>query len=151
MRRWRRRSWNVARKRELANKLTGQGEEQATRPGWRDTITGPPREDTGSGQSAERNEGRRETVRGEAARLAREREEEEARQAARRQRSNPLMRKTYLLTPELVDHVADLAQTERVGINELVRFLLRSSLDLVENGELEIPTRPARRQIVRGE
>lgn len=151
MRRWRRRSWNVARKRELANKLTGQSDEPAARPGWRDTITGPPREETGGGQAAERDEGRRETARREAARVAREREEEEARQAARRQRSNPLMRKTYLLTPELVDHVADLAETERVGINELVRFLLRSSLDLVENGELEIPTRPARRKIVRGE
>src|SRR5690606_6001212 len=127
MRRWRRRSWNVARKRELASKLTGQGDEPAARPGWRDTITGPPREETVSRQSADRDERQGESARREAAHLAREREEEEARQAARRQRSNPLMRKTYLLTPELVDHVADLAETERVGINELVRFLLRSS------------------------
>lgn len=126
----------MARKRELANKLSSQGDPQGTRPGWRDAITGPRQE-----AEPQREETRR--------------EEEEARQPARRRRSrrgrDPLQRKTYLLTPEMVEHVAALAEEERVGINELVRFLLRSSLEMVETGELEIPTRPARRQIVREE
>lgn len=140
----------MARKRDLASKLGGGTEEQPARPGWRDAITGLAREEPAA-PPEEQEEGRRQAGAG-AARRAREREEEEARRAAaRRRRGDLLMRKTYLLTPELVDHVADLAETERVGINELVRFLLRSSLDLVEKGELEIPTRPARRQIVRGE
>lgn len=132
----------MARKRELASKLTGQNQEQPARPGWRDAITGLAREEAES-PPPERGADQRAA--------ARDRQEETARQTARRGRNNPLMRKTYLLTPELVDHVADLAENERVGINELVRFLLRSSLELVENGELQIPTRPARRQIVRGE
>ena len=135
----------MARKRELASKLTGQTQEQPARPGWRDAITGLAREES-EAQAPQRSQEQRAAEREE-----RERQEEAARQSARRQRNNPLMRKTYLLTPELVDHVADLAENERVGINELVRFLLRSSLELVENGELQIPTRPARRQIVRGE
>lgn len=127
----------MARKRELADKLSTQGEGQGARPGWRDAITGPRRE----------AESQREEAAG--------REEEEARRPARRRRASrqrdPLQRKTYLLTPEMVEHVATLAEEERVGINELVRFLLRSSLEMVEAGELEIPTRPARRQIVREE
>lgn len=120
----------MARKRDLASKLTQQGETQTPRPGWRDAITGPAQADAAQRERA-----------GE--------EEAEERRTRRRKRRSAIQRKTYLLTPELVDHVAALAEEERVGINELVRFLLRSSLDLVESGELEIPTRPAKRQIVR--
>lgn len=124
----------MARKRELANKLSSQGEGQSARPGWRDAITGPRREAEPEGDEAVQQE------------------EEDAGRPVRRRRSrrgrDPLQRKTYLLTPELVEHVAALAEEERVGINELVRFLLRSSLEMVETGELEIPTRPARRRIV---
>lgn len=127
----------MARKRELANKLSSQGDAAAARPGWRDAITGPRHE-----AEAQHEE--------EA-----QREEKDERRPVRRRRSrrgrDPLQRKTYLLTPEMVEHVAELAETERVGINELVRFLLRSSLEMVEAGELEIPTRPARRRIVREE
>jgi hypothetical protein len=136
----------VARKRELASKLSGQREEQETRPGWRDAITGLARGESPT-PGAEREDRGRDT----ASRRTRARDADDERRAARRRRASALMRKTYLLTPELVDHVADLAESERVGINELVRFLLRSSLELVENGELEIPTQPARRQIVREE
>ena len=141
----------MARKRDLANKLTQPGEAQAPRPGWRDAIAGPAREDVSRIETAQDEASRREVARREAARRETERAEEEARKAARRQRSNPLQRKTYLLTPELIEHIASLAETERVGINELVRFLLRSSLEMVENDALQIPTRPAKRQIVRGE
>jgi hypothetical protein len=123
----------VARKRDLANKLTQQGDTQPARPGWRDAITGPTQP-----EAAQRDE-------------AREAAEDDGgeRRSRRRRRRSTIQRKTYLLTPELVDHVATLAEEERVGINELVRFLLRSSLEMVETGELEIPTRPAKRQIVR--
>ena len=118
----------MARKRDLANKLSQPSKSQGERrPGWRDAIAGPARE-----EEAE-------------ARQAQERESE------RKERSSPLKRKTYLLTPELIEQVADLAEAERVGINELVRYLLRSSLEMVEAGELPIPTRPATREIVRGE
>lgn len=127
----------MARKRELANKLSSQGEGQGGRPGWRDAITGPRREAEPQHEEEARQE------------------QEEGRRPVRRRRSrrgrDPLQRKTYLLTPEMVEHVAELAEAERVGINELVRFLLRSSLEMVEAGELEIPTRPARRRIVREE
>lgn len=120
----------MARKRDLASKLTQQGETQTSRPGWRDAITGPAQADAPPRERADEDE-------------------VEGRRTGRRKRRSAIQRKTYLLTPELVDHVATLAEEERVGINELVRFLLRSSLDMVESGELEIPTRPAKRQIVR--
>lgn len=119
----------MARKRELASKLSGQGEEAPARPGWRDAITGLAREE--AAQPAQADERRAAAAQREAARRAQEQEEEAARRAARRRRGDLLMRKTYLLTPELVEHVAELAETERVGINELVRFLLRASLEQV--------------------
>lgn len=90
-----------------------------SRPGWRDTITG-------SQQPAPRRQPEQE----------------------REERESPLKRKTYLLTPELIDQIALLAEEERVGINELVRFLLRSALDQIAAEEMEIPTRPAKRTIV---
>lgn len=114
----------MARKRDLASKLSQQNE---TRPGWRDAIAGPSR-NTEPAQA----------------------EEETPRPEPRRtKKKGPLKRKTYLLTPGLIDQVAALAETERVGINELVRYLLRSSLEMIETGELDIPTKPATRQIVR--
>ena len=72
-------------------------------PGWRDTITG-------TQQPAPRRQKK----------VPQEEEQE-----------SPLKRKTYLLTPELIDQIASLAEEERVGINELVRFLLRSALEQI--------------------
>lgn len=112
----------MARKRDLASKLNP---EPASRPGWRDTITG-------SAEPA-------------AAETATPPEMETP---APRRRRNRLQRKTYLLTPDLVDRIAGLADQERVGINELVRWLLREALAQVDDGDLTIPTRPANRQIV---
>jgi hypothetical protein len=111
----------VARKRDLASKLS----QEPGRPGWRDTITGgiepaPPEAPSPL---------------------------EEKTPEPRRRRSR-LQRKTYLLTPELVDRIAELAEQERVGINELVRWLLREALAQIDDGDLTIPTRPANRQIV---
>ena len=90
-----------------------------SRPGWRDTITGSQQQTPRPRQEPQPEE-----------------------------RESPLKRKTYLLTPELIDQIAALAEEERVGINELVRFLLRSALEQIATDEMEIPTRPARRQIV---
>lgn len=115
----------MARKRDLADKLS---QDSGARPGWRDAITGPARE--------EEQEEERETTKPK-------------RQQSNRKGRSPLKRKTYLLTPGLIDQIADLADQERVGINELVRYLLRSSLEMIETGELGIPTKPDTRRIVR--
>ena len=122
------------RKRELASKLN-QGPEQreAARPGWRDTIR--------AGVQAQ-------VAAEEEAAEARRQEEEAAGAAQAPGRTSRLKRKTYLLTPELIERVAALAEAEQVGINELVRYLLRSALHQVESDEMEIPTRPATREIV---
>ena len=119
----------MARKGELANKLS---QDSGARPGWRDAISGPPRQ-----QEQEEPEEKKETAR-------------RKRQSSSRKRKAPIKRKTYLLTPELIEQIEIMAEEERVGINELVRFLLRTSLEMIETGEVEIPTRPATRQIVRG-
>lgn len=111
------------RKNDLASKLQGG----SRRPGWQDTITGPPQP-----------------------RQEAEEEEEESRTSSKSSsgRSSSLKRKTYLLTPELIAQVETLADAERVGISELVRFLLRSALEQAEAGELTIPTRTESRRIV---
>lgn len=48
-------------------------------------------------------------------------------------------RKTYLLSPELIEAIANTAQEEGMQINELVRFLLSYSLQAVQEGEVELP------------
>ena len=58
-----------------------------------------------------------------------------------------LRRKTYLLTADLIERVESLAEAERVGINELARFLLGYAVEEVANGRLKVPTKPARRKI----
>jgi hypothetical protein len=57
-------------------------------------------------------------------------------------KADRLRRKTYLLTPALIARVSDLADRERVGVNELVRYLLTYALDQVETGEHSLPARP---------
>lgn len=52
------------------------------------------------------------------------------------------LRKTYLMTPELVQRIEELAATERVGINELVRHLLDVSLTQIERGEHTLAKKP---------
>ena len=111
----------MARKNDLSSKLQNASE---SRPGWRDTITGARQPQTQTPRSRP------------------------SPQPQQEERDSPLKRKTYLLTPELIEQIAALAEAERVGINELVRFLLRSALDQVATDEMEIPTRPARRRIV---
>lgn len=107
------------RRSTLSDKLNPTSEK---RPGWRDTI--------------------RPSIPVEA-------EPEDTISVARVNRANrdKPRRKTYLLLPDMIERIAILAEEERVGINELVRFLLSHSLDQIENGRLEIPTAPGRRRI----
>ncbi len=88
------------------------------RPGWRDTIT--------SGQPVSFSTPEPEPVEPESL----------------------LRRKTYLLTPDLIDQIQALADRERVGINELVRYLLGMALEQVDTGRLNVPTSPGKRRIV---
>jgi hypothetical protein len=111
------------RKQDLAGKLSGSSE---ARPGWRDTITGGT--PAAMGQSPVRQPDF----------MAAEPEPEPA---------NKIIRKTYLLYAGMIEEIETLASQERVGINELVRYLLGSALDQVYSGSLSIPTRPGRRQI----
>lgn len=109
------------RKRDLVNKLSGSSE---SRPGWRETITlgGP----TPSGG---------------------ERRLPYPAAQPTPEPANKLKRKTYLLYAGMVDEIEQLAERERVGINELVRYLIGTALDQVYGGQLVIPTRPDKRRI----
>ena len=51
-------------------------------------------------------------------------------------------RKTYLITPALEGRIEALAESERVGQDELVRYLLTFALDKIKNGEHTLPTQP---------
>lgn len=57
-------------------------------------------------------------------------------------------RKTYFLSLDLIDRIAAMAETEKVGVSELVRYLLDHSLSQIESGEHELPTQPAAKKIV---
>jgi hypothetical protein len=93
----------------------------SNRPGWRDTIMpSAPQQET---------------------------DEERPRRRQQPDRLKP-KRKTYLLPPPLIERIDALAEEERVGISELVTYLLSTSVEMIETGELEIPTRTAKRRIV---
>ena len=111
------------RKQDLAGKITSRSD---ARPGWRDTITG--------GLQAEQTTARRPEF------MEPEPEPEPA---------NKIKRKTYLLYAGMIEEIASLAAQERVGINELVRYLLGTALDQVYEGTLTIPTQPGQRQIAK--
>jgi len=60
-------------------------------------------------------------------------------QAAAPSKNSPrLMRKTYLMTDDLIRRVERQAEAAGVGINEMNRYLLTVALDLVESGQHEI-------------
>ncbi len=50
--------------------------------------------------------------------------------------------RTYRVTQEIVDRLAEWATRERVGVSDLVRFLLLDGLNRLDAGELDIPTKP---------
>lgn len=112
----------MGRKRNLRDKLSGANE----RPGWMDTINPPGAEEEAPSAPA--------TGRGR----------------SRRAQPDPdaIRRKTYLLNEQLIQRIERLAERERVGINELVRYLLSESVAAVEAREWKIPTKPAKRTIV---
>ncbi len=110
------------RKQDLAGKISTPN--RPARPGWRDAITG--------GVQSEETAVRRPAF------MEPEPEPEPV---------NKIKRKTYLLYTGMIEEIETLATQERVGINELVRYLLAASLDQVYEGQLVIPTQPGRRQI----
>jgi hypothetical protein len=58
------------------------------------------------------------------------------------------VKKTYILRPDMVNAIAELAKEERVQVNELVRFLLGHALEDVKNGKLTIRATTEVRRIV---
>ncbi len=119
------------RKNELADKLGGTVQSTEARPGWRDTIlTGqqpvdPPKSTLSLPEAQPSTPPKRETV----------------------DRNKPV-RKTYLLQPQLIERIEITAELERVGISDLTNFLLSTALDLIESGQIEIPTQAAKRKII---
>jgi hypothetical protein len=57
-------------------------------------------------------------------------------------------RKTYLLTQELIERVKKVANEQKVGHSELVRWALQTILDEVESGEREIPIAVEERRVI---
>lgn len=58
---------------------------------------------------------------------------------ATKQRLESYTRKTYLVTPALIERVRDTAEREQVGQNELLRYLLTWALDQLDQGSHELP------------
>ena len=56
--------------------------------------------------------------------------------------SEKLHRKTFLVTPALIDRINRVSKQHSVGQNELVRYLLEWSLDQVESDAHKIPLKP---------
>jgi hypothetical protein len=56
--------------------------------------------------------------------------------------SDKLQRKTFLMTPALIERINRLAKSSSVGQNELVRYLLDWSLEQVEAGTHTLPLKP---------
>ena len=110
------------RKQDLAGKISTPS--SPARPGWRDAITG--------GGQPEQPAVRRPSF---------------AEPEPVPEPVNKMKRKTYLLYTGMIEEIETLAEKERVGINELVRYLLAASLDQVYEGQLVIPTQPGQRQI----
>ena len=59
-------------------------------------------------------------------------------------RTGRLVRKTLLLTDDLIERLDELADTYNVGKNELARYLLELAIEQVESGAHELPTEPVR-------
>jgi len=59
-------------------------------------------------------------------------------------------RKTYLLTEELVERVKQVADENKVGHSELVRWALQTVLDEIASGARQIPITVEERRIIEG-
>lgn len=109
------------RKQNLAGKLDTS---RKTRPGWEDAIAGQP----GAVPETRRP-------------VFEQQPDPEPDPATK------LKRKTYLLYPPMIEEIEAIAEEQRVGINELVRYLLGVALDQLYHNEIDIPTQPGRRRI----
>jgi len=49
------------------------------------------------------------------------------------------IRKTYLISPELIERIKVTAEREQVGQNELVRYILAWALEQLDQGGLSLP------------
>lgn len=98
--------------------LTDKLATQNERPGWRETIT------TGQAQP------------------------EQLKTTQITTSADILVRKTFLLTADLVTKLHGLAKSENVGVNELVRYLLGTTIEQVNSGQLKVPTKPSKRRII---
>lgn len=58
------------------------------------------------------------------------------------------LRKTYLLSPELVERIRTTAESEMVGQSELVRYLLSRGLSQIESGDHALPTKPVQQRTI---
>ncbi len=57
-------------------------------------------------------------------------------------------RKTYLLTSDLIDRVKQIADQNKVGHSELVRWALQTILDEVASGQREIPVSVEEKHVI---
>jgi hypothetical protein len=58
---------------------------------------------------------------------------------------NQLKHKTFLLSGDLIKQVAEIADQEKVGQSELVRYVLKLGLDQIASGKHKLPTEERRR------
>lgn len=58
-----------------------------------------------------------------------------------------IVRKTFLLTRDLIAKIDGMAKSENVGVNELVRYLLGVAIEQVHSQQLKVPTKPSRQRI----
>jgi hypothetical protein len=58
-----------------------------------------------------------------------------------RKEKGKLTRKTYLLTDDLISRLEDTAKANKVGVNELVRYLVKHGLDALDAKEYSLPVR----------
>jgi len=61
-------------------------------------------------------------------------------------RAGRYYRKTYLITSDLEDRIRGMADQERVGQNELVRYLLAYALEQIESGKHKLPAEPVQQR-----
>lgn len=116
----------MARKRDLGSKLEGRPEGKPA--GWQEQVKRsgdvPAAQESDVDSSAAERESPLDTAQRDTA------------------KAGEFVRKTYLLTPDMVQRVEALAKQERVGINELVRYLLDAALTKIEAGDVSLEKKP---------
>lgn len=132
------------RKNQLADKLSTPPSPPSSAPGWRDILR--PQEGEASPEPVE-TEAPLPAVSRESQRRDNPASSGKRRRQPALQQPQKFARKTYLISPRMIQRINFLAEEEAVGINELVRYMLNFALDEIEAGRHELPTRPSRRTI----